>query len=562
VARTKTGKGSVMSEQDALAILKAANFKASEPFHAKMTPWLMECLVCHNIFKRRLRDVINGFGCKYCNGKKWTSENAVKTMLDSGLKPIEPFKDAGSNWAVECLKCGKNSKVALRHIASESIRGCKHCSLDAKQDFDAKEIVIFEKIRDLDFTIIEGERYRGHKKVIRVRCNLCEVEGNFYPGYLTANSGKRVCKTCATNRMSLSLEVVEHRFKLANLKPLEQIKKARQKVRYQCLVCGYEGACSSASISSGRGCFRCGKTRGGLKNRVPYEVVVADFAKFGLKVIGEYLATGIGVESICLTCNKKVKKAHATLMKNQNGCPYCSEDRVDPEDAIESIRRRGFEPVEPFPGGAKPWLCKCKTCGRESKPTHVGKSQKGSGCAYCSKNRVDPAEAIEFMISHQIKPLEPYKGATAKWRCECLKCSREITTMYNTVKNGSGCRFCAIQGMDYDGPAFIYLVVHPELDALKVGIGSQEFRIKQHTSLGWQLVKRWNYKTGFKASEIEERVLGYLRSDLQLSHYLSKEQMPQKGHTETFGLDDISVNEVQRLIEKYSRESIKPVKSK
>jgi len=561
MARTKTGRGSVMSEKEALTILKEAKFKSAEPFHAKMTPWLMECLVCHNIFKRRLRDVIDGFGCKYCNGRAWNSEQAEARMLKSGLKPVEPFTSAGHKWAVQCLKCGKNSKVALGAIATGATKGCKYCALDAKQNFEEKELLIFQQIRELDFTIIEGQKYRGNKKPIRVRCNLCQVDGNYYPGYLTAKSQKRVCKTCATNQMSLSLEVVENRFKMANLKPLEQVIKARQKVRYQCLVCGYEGACSSASIASGRGCYRCGKTRGGTKNRVPYEVVVADFAKLGLKVTGEYLGTAIAVESVCIICHKKVKKAYATLMKNQNGCPYCSEDKVDPEEAIQSIRRRGFEPIEPFPGGGKPWLCKCKACGRESKPTHVGKSQKGSGCAYCSKNKVDPVEAVEFMISQQIEPLEPYKGATAKWRCKCLKCSREISTMYNTVKNGSGCRFCAIQGMDYNGPAFIYLIIHPEFDALKVGIGSQDFRIKQHTTLGWKLVKRWNYKTGFKASEIEERVLEFLRSDLQLSHYLTKEQMPQKGHTETFGLEDISVLEVQRLIEKYSRESIKPVKS-
>lgn len=548
-----------MTEAEALAILKDAKFKPVEPFHAKLTPWMMECLVCHNVFQRRLRDIVNGFGCKFCSGRAWNADKAVERMVKAGLKPVEPFKSAGHKWAVECITCGRNSKVALGDIATGSIKGCKYCALDAKQNFEAKEIVIFEKIRNLDYSIIEGEKYRGKRTPIKVKCNLCGVVSNFNVSYLTAKDIKRGCKTCANNQLTMAIEEIEHRFKVANIRPLEPLKKASQKVRYQCLICGYEGICSGNSIRKGNGCFKCGKARGGLKARVPYEEVVAEFAKYGLKVTGDYKSTATAVESVCLTCGKKVKKAYATLLKNRNGCPYCSEDKVDPEDAIESIRRRGFEPLDPFPGGGKPWRCKCISCGRESKPTHVGKSQKGSGCAYCSKNKVDPDEAVQFMISQQIEPLEPYKGSTAKWRCKCLKCSREITTMYNTVKNGSGCRFCAIQGMDYNGPAFIYLIVHPEFDALKVGIGSQEFRIKQHTTLGWQLVKRWNYKTGFKASEIEERVLNYLRSDLQLNNYLSKEQMPQKGHTETFGLDDISVKEVQALIEKYSKESIRPV---
>ena len=194
-----------MSEKEALAFLKEANFRPAEPFHAKMSPWLMECLVCRNIFKRRLRDVINGFGCKYCNGKAWNADMAVARMLESGLKPIEPYKTATHQWAVLCKNCGKNSKVALSHIVSGSRKGCKHCSLDLKQDFEAKELVIFEKIRKLDYSIIEGEKYRGKRIPIKVKCLICEVESNFIMSYLTDKSVKRGCKTCANNQSRMSI---------------------------------------------------------------------------------------------------------------------------------------------------------------------------------------------------------------------------------------------------------------------------------------------------------------------------------------------------------------------
>jgi hypothetical protein len=188
----------------------------------------------------------------------------------------------------------------------------------------------------------------------------------------------------------------------------------------------------------------------------------------------------------------------------------------------------------------------------------VNKSQVGSGCGYCSQNRVDPLEAVKFMKSRDIEPLEPYKGASIKWSCRCNKCNREILTSYSTIKNGSGCKFCAIQGLDLKSPAFIYLIVNEELNSLKIGIGSQELRIRQHTSLGWKLVKRWNFRTGYKASDIEDKVLTYLRNDLNLTYYLSKEQMPQKGHTETFGLEDIDILTVQNIIQKLSRDKIIP----
>jgi hypothetical protein len=106
--------------------------------------------------------------------------------------------------------------------------------------------------------------------------------------------------------------------------------------------------------------------------------------------------------------------------------------------------------------------------------------------------------------------------------------------------------------MNYNEPAFIYLILHSKYDALKIGIGSQELRLKQHKKHGWQVVKVWNYKTGYKASEIEEKVLDYLRNELNLKYALSKELMPQKGHTETFSLDDVSIPIVKRLIESFT----------
>ena len=558
MARAKTGVASVMSEQTALEILDKAGFKAAEPFHAKMTPWLMECLTCHNVFKRRLRDVINGFGCKYCNQRSWTPAMAEKKMREAGLVPEEPYTNAETKWKVICSKCGKKSAVALRNISSGSVKGCAHCALDKKQDFENKEKVIFAKIESLDYTIVKGEKYLGKRKPISVICNLCGSKNRFNVSYLTAKDIKRGCKTCANNRLSLNVQICEMRFKSANLRPLEKIVKASQRIKYECLACGYIGSCTANSLRSGRGCFKCGKARGGEKARVPLKDVIAEFAKYDLKVIGSYKSIASPLECLCLKCNRNVRKSYATLQKGKNGCPYCSEDKVDPVDAIASIRRRGFEPLVPFPGPKKPWPCICTTCNRESRPTHVGKSQTGSGCAFCSKNRVDPEEAVAYMISQGIEPLENYPGSAKKWRCRCSKCSREITTMYNTVKNASGCKFCAIQGMDFNSPAFIYLITHPEFGALKIGIGSQELRIRQHTSLGWVLVKRWNYKTGYKASEIEEKVLEHLRSDLGLNHYLTKEQMPQKGHTETFGLDDVDVLTVQKMVDAYSRQSIKP----
>jgi hypothetical protein len=171
---------------------------------------------------------------------------------------------------------------------------------------------------------------------------------------------------------------------------------------------------------------------------------------------------------------------------------------------------------------------------------------------------VDPEDARKLMLDRGFEPLEPYKGAGVRWESKCVSCLKVSYPTYASTKDGHGCKFCAIQGMDYNKPAFIYLITHSEFDALKIGIGSQKLRIRQHTEQGWEVIQIWNFKTGFKASEIEEKVLKHLRSELNLTNALSKEQMPQKGHTETFSLDDVSVPYVKRMVTKHSSAKIHP----
>lgn len=41
--------------------------------------------------------------------------------------------------------------------------------------------------------------------------------------------------------------------------------------------------------------------------------------------------------------------------------------------------------------------------------------------------------------------LERYPGSTAKWRCRCTRCGREVTPQFSNVLRGksSGCKYCS-----------------------------------------------------------------------------------------------------------------------
>jgi hypothetical protein len=57
--------------------------------------------------------------------------------------------------------------------------------------------------------------------------------------------------------------------------------------------------------------------------------------------------------------------------------------------------------------------------------------------------RLNPDQVIAVMIKAGLKPLEPYKISTSKWKCKCLVCGNTVTPTYKQIASGSGgCRTC------------------------------------------------------------------------------------------------------------------------
>jgi hypothetical protein len=88
-------------------------------------------------------------------------------------------------------------------------------------------------------------------------------------------------------------------------------------------------------------------------------------------------------------------------------------------------------------------------------------------------------------------------------------------------------------GYRANGPALVYLVTHPSLGAAKVGVSDAAGeRIAVHRRAGWQLLAAFQVAAD-AAAAIEADVLRWWRGDLGLPAYLSRDQMPQGGSTET-----------------------------
>ena len=117
--------------------------------------------------------------------------------------------------------------------------------------------------------------------------------------------------------------------------------------------------------------------------------------------------------------------------------------------ARDFMLKAGYEPLENYPGSAKPWLVRCLKCGSEFR-TSYQKVKVGDlkNCPNCKiKLKAEFAkQAHQVMIDAGLNPLIEYPGKNSSpWKSECLRCGLVVSPALNSVKSGSkGCIKCGV----------------------------------------------------------------------------------------------------------------------
>lgn len=98
----------------------------------------------------------------------------------------------------------------------------------------------------------------------------------------------------------------------------------------------------------------------------------------------------------------------------------------------------------------------------------------------------------------------------------------------------------------------LYILYSPIHKAIKVGISDVSGRrFAAHRTRGWILIKYWAFSERDEARAIETIVVQTLTN--RYGHYLTKEDMPQGGYTETFDASKISRKALIRMVHKAMR---------
>ncbi len=530
-----------VSENDAIASMINAGMKPLDPYKNSKSKWRCECMVCGEQIEATLNGVRTGRnGCKFCANQFVSEKDAVESMLGRGFQPLEPYRNSTSPWLCRCLDCGHESRPRFHN--RNASQGCGYCAKNRVDPDDAVAVMLAAGLQPL-------ENY--NKSGIGWRCKCLSCGREVAPHYTMVKNNRTGCAFCSGRRVDpLEAEVAMRK---AGLLPTGPYPGANSIWPCHCSTCDRPVKVKYSYVRAGKGeCPHC-------TGRI-FDVAQANqrMSAANLLPLEPYPGADKPWRCKCLGCGGEVTPRYSGIRAGQGGCLRCGNDssaktRTRGDDGPRAIMiEHGLDPLEPYPGSKTSWLCKCLKCGRNVTPIFNSVQAGQGGCAYCSGNRVDPAEAYLLMIQSGIRPLEPYSRSSARWKCECMACGRKIQPTYSNVRNGSRCVNCTEYGFKTDQPAGFYAVTDGII--IKCGISNgMKARLRTHSKQGLTTVLAIiNFDTGFEALELERSWMAYVKYRLADPSMKVNKSRLTDGHTEALMSDANVVQFIKRLVKHHS----------
>jgi hypothetical protein len=328
------------------------------------------------------------------------------------------------------------------------------------------------------------EPYKGAMAKWKCKCMTCDII--VYPKYNSIQQKKGGCSGCGHKKGGLKQrtdesKVVEYMIK-AGLTPLEPYKNSSSKWKCQCIKCGLIVQPTFNNVQRGARCRKCAYLELSKNKTFSNSKAVIFMLENGYQPLEEYKHSSKRWKCVHLNCGDIVYPTFSTIQSGHGGCKKCgykiarSKIMLEAKDATEIMFKAGFEPLEPYKGANRKWKCQCLKCKKVTFPKY-NTAIRGSGCAFCAGKKVDPTDAKKIMVSFGYEPLEPYTHSKVKWKSKHLKCGNIVYPRFNIIQKGTGgCRSCMVTGFDLTKKSYLYLITNRTLGAHKIGIGVQTNR--------------------------------------------------------------------------------------
>lgn len=208
------------------------------------------------------------------------------------------------------------------------------------------------------------------------------------------------------------------------------------------------------------------------------------------------------------------------------------------------------------------WTC---SMGHEWEAT-LQSRLKGSRCLYCINYKVlkgfndllsvapNFVDDLHPTLNNNLAPSKIIYSSRKKvwWVCKNDTSHVWQSSIRNRTVRGDGCTRCSVRGFNPSKPSQFYFMKNEMLKSYKVGITDKlSTRVRDFQAHGWTVIKIIENDNGYLIKKLEKSMLRWIRKDLQLPIYLTKEETPRTGGwTETFGIESIKQDLVVHQITK------------
>ncbi|MFJ4517450.1 hypothetical protein [Streptomyces sp. NPDC088816] len=160
------------------------------------------------------------------------------------------------------------------------------------------------------------------------------------------------------------------------------------------------------------------------------------------------------------------------------------------------------------------------------------------------------------MLDAGVEPLVLYSGSRRDaWKSRCRECRSILDpgpSLANIERGQGGCANCATYGFNPAAPAYVYLLGHEGLRALKWGIANSERRVINHGYGGWVVLARWNFAAGIEARAVEHQIKCWAKEE-GLRPAVAASDMRYRGYSETVSLAQVLLDTVWCQIVKFTK---------
>ena len=379
--------------------------------------------------------------------RKTTQAEVVKIFKKNSLKPIETYVNSSTPLKTECLICGNIIFSRLDKVNSFGHR-CGYCS--GLKDADKKAEAFVKKLGHTPL-----EPYRSALKNWKMQCGGC---GNIIaPRYNSLQQGAWGCKFCGhkkagAKRREIGSKKAVAMMRKAGCEPLEPYPGSHAPWKSRCMKCDALVQPRLGGIQSGQGgCKRCGIASSAQTRMFTPREAKKIAIKNKMKPLESYKGSNKKWKCKCLRCGKVSSPYFAAIRDGKYGCLWCAKKIVDPQEARKKMIKAKLQPLVAYPGSDIGWLCRCMKCSREVTPAYGSIRDGQGGCKWCKdKNpHIEPSVAVQLLLENNIQPLEPFTNSHSKWKSRCLRCNKEVSPSHHDIKQGSGgCKYCAPNYVD------------------------------------------------------------------------------------------------------------------